>query len=83
MNRIEKLRFYATAPRASAKQVHKIVDGDFVPFWLASLRGQAVAIKASEQSFKSRDEAVQHARYFRDSCRQELAELERTGGNDG
>ena len=43
-DRIERLRYYATAPRASAKKIHQIVDGDFKPFWLAMLRGKAVTL---------------------------------------
>lgn len=78
MNRqahIEKLRFYAETPRASARKIHQIVEGDFKAFWLAQLRGKAVALKQGQHKFEQRDEAVQHAKDFRESCRRELAML--------
>tara|TARA_B100000700_G_scaffold42240_1_gene43250 strand:+ start:838 stop:1083 length:246 start_codon:yes stop_codon:yes gene_type:complete len=75
---IERLRFYASAPRAGAQKIHQIVDGDFVTFWLASLRGKAVALKAGHHKFGDRNQAVQHAREFRDSCQRDLERMEKS-----
>lgn len=74
--RENKLRFYASAPRVGARKVHKIIDGDFVPFWLATLRGKAVTLD-SRRGLITREQALEEARAFRQSCRDELAN---TGG---
>ena len=76
MTKKEKLEFYATAPRASAKKIHKIIDGDFKPFWLAMLRGKAVTLTAGEHKLNSREEAVEHARRFRQMCRNDLESMQ-------
>lgn len=73
--REKKLRFYADAPRVGAKKIHRIVDGDFVPFWLATLRGKVVTLDSSRDLI-TRDQAINEARAFRQSCRDELAKME-------
>lgn len=76
MSREEKLRYYATAPRAGAKKIHRIENGDFVPYWLATLRRRAVTLKIGSHACKTRAEALEHARQFREACRRDLRKLE-------
>ncbi|RUR48833.1 hypothetical protein [Vreelandella populi] len=73
--REKKLRFYATAPKAGAKKIHRFINGDFVPFWVATLRGKAVTLD-SGRDLLTRDEAINEARAFRQSCRDDLAKIE-------
>lgn len=81
-DREQKLRFYATAPKASARKIHQIVDGDFKSFWLATLRGKAVTLVGGQHKLNSREQAVEHARQFREACRKDLAELESQQGKE-
>ena len=74
----QKLRFYATAPRVGARKIHQIVDGDFKPFWLATLRGKAVTLVGGKHKLNSREQAIEHARQFREACRKDLAEMEQS-----
>lgn len=69
MSRREKLKFYATAPRASAAQITKIVDGQFVNYWAPRLRSKFVRLKKGRFLFENRLAAVEEARRFRASCR--------------
>ena len=67
----EKLKFYAEARRADAVKLHRIIDGDFVPYWVGTLRSKLVTLDASVKH-QDRESAVNDARAFRDSCREEL-----------
>lgn len=71
MNYKEKLKFYAGARRADAVKLHRVVDGNFVPYWVGTLRGKLVTIDSTIKHH-DRESAVNDARAFRESCRQEL-----------
>lgn len=76
--KMEKLVFYANAKRASAIMIHKVEDGDFIPYWVGRLNGRCVTMN-SDVKHKRRDQAVEDARRFRESCRRELV-CDRKGG---
>lgn len=72
--RKENLEHYANAKRITTGIIHQIVDGSLVPFHVGKLRGNIVG-SATKYKFKTKEEAYQCASEFRDSCREELAEL--------
>jgi hypothetical protein len=74
MVNVEKLRFYAEAKRATAIKIHKFEDGNFVPYWIGRLNGKSVTLN-SECRHTTRKQAVEDARRFRESCRNELEGL--------
>ncbi len=63
----EKLLHYATAPRATAGKITQIIDGNFVDFWAGRLRGVFVSM-GGEWKFKTKDEAIELARKYRQGC---------------
>ena len=75
MANTEKLKFYASAKRATAIQIHKVEEGDFVPYWIGRLNGKNVTMN-SDWKHKTREQAVDDGRRFRESCRSELESLE-------
>lgn len=77
-DRRERLEFYANAKRASAGLIHQVEDGDFVAYWIPKLNGKYVALVSGGSKFKVRSDAVEEARKFRDLCRRDLSELERS-----
>ena len=68
---IEKLKFYASAKRAGAKKYSLYENGDFVNYWAGTLRGNLVTMDAKVKH-KARQDALDDARKFRESCRKEL-----------
>ena len=75
MTKREKIKFYATAPRAYAATISQIEDGDFVQYWVGKLRGRIVSYKGQQYKFKTKDEAIECARRFRQSCRDDAERL--------
>lgn len=75
MTRNENIVFYATAKRASAGEIHQIVDGCFKRFWIGRLRGMFVGPTGGKWKFDTREEAVDCARRFRQGCIDEAIEL--------
>lgn len=71
MTYAEKLAFYVSAKRATATQIHKIENGNFVPYWIGRLKGKNVTMNA-ECKHRTREQAVEDARRFREACRSEL-----------
>lgn len=67
----EKLKFYAEAKRSDAVKLHRVVNGDFVPYWVGTLRGKLVTLDSTIKHH-DRESAVNDARAFRESCRREL-----------
>jgi len=75
--RIERLEFYANAPKAYAVTAYRIYDdaGGFVQCWVPMLRQCAVKMRGSSSVFYSREEATEEARIFRAECKRDLQEL--------
>lgn len=69
-----RIAWYATAPRASASQIHTIEDWKLRRYWVPRLRGRNV-MWGGQWKFDTRDEAVAAARAFRDSCKQDAEAL--------
>ncbi len=63
----ERLIHYATAPRATAGQITKFIDGDFVITWAGRLRGVFVKI-GDDFTFDTKDDALALARRYRQEC---------------
>lgn len=75
--KIERIRCFASAPRASAATITKLEDGDFRTYWISRLCGRNVrASGGGRYLFDSREEAVKNARRFRDLARRELQKME-------
>ena len=75
MTKEEKIKYYATAPRAYTGTISPIVNGDFRTYWVGKLRGKIVSTVGSDYKFDTKDEAIACARNFRDICRREAKEL--------
>lgn len=69
-----RLAWYATAPRAGAATIHQIEDWKLVRYWVARLRGKNVMLHG-KWKHATREEAVETARAFRESCRAEAEAL--------
>lgn len=64
----EKLLWYATAPRASTKVLHSIVDKEIVEGYGGTLRGHIVSLQGEPYRKPTRSAALDLARRFRQSC---------------
>jgi len=69
--RVNKLRFYAKAKRASAGIIH---DKNFIKHFVPMLKGNVVCT-TENYKFKNRLSAVNEARLFRKQCNDELKQL--------
>ncbi|ADC73096.1 conserved hypothetical protein (plasmid) [Thioalkalivibrio sp. K90mix] len=72
--RESKLVYYAMAPRAYAGTISVIEDGDFRSYWVPKLRGKIVCLDRNRFKFDQKQAALEEARAFRESCRQEARE---------
>lgn len=72
--RNEKLKFYASAPRAYAVLTPQYEKGNFVDYFHPKLKGNFVSL-GEKSLFKKRSEAVQAARDFRDFCKSESEKI--------
>jgi len=68
MNKEEKIKHYATAPRATAVTISRIVDGNLKSYWVGKLRGVIVSFAGNEYKFNTKKEALNCAREFRSAC---------------
>tara|TARA_R110001592_G_scaffold221139_2_gene475799 strand:+ start:9624 stop:9890 length:267 start_codon:yes stop_codon:yes gene_type:complete len=64
----EKLLWYATAPRAAVKPLCTIEKRNLVEGFGGTLRGNLVSLKGEHYRKPTRDEALDLARRFRQSC---------------
>lgn len=66
----ERLVYFATAPRATAKRLAKITDDHIVHYWSGRLRGIFVKPKEGFE-YATKEDALNAARLFRQRCRDE------------
>jgi hypothetical protein len=71
----DRIKLFATAPKASAGTITQIEDGKMRTYWLGKLRGKFVADIGGRYKFDSRAEAVECARQFREHAKSEAARL--------
>lgn len=64
----EKLLWYATAPRASVKPLCTVINRNLVEGYGGTLRGHIVSLKGEHYNKPTRDQALDLARRFRQSC---------------
>lgn len=76
MTKKEKIKLYASAPRAYAGTISQIVDGDFVTYWVGKLRGRIVSLAGGEYKFGTKNEAIDCARRFRMKCIEKAKDLD-------
>lgn len=76
--RRENLEHYATAKRITTGVIQQFVDGELVRFHVGKLRGKIVG-SATKYKFATKEDAYQCAYDFRESCREELAQLNNAG----
>lgn len=76
-----RIRWYATAPRASAGQLRTVENGQLCRYWVPRLRGRNVMWNG-RYKFPDRDKAVGAARAFREACRQEVEALAAGANSD-
>lgn len=76
--RKENLEHYATAKRITTEVIHQFVDGELVRFHVGKLRGKIVG-STIKYKFETKEEAYQCAYDFRESCREELAQINNVG----
>ena len=68
MSHDEKTKYYATAPKASAGTIHQLEDGRTRKYWVGKLRGNFICLDFDRWKFDTREEAINEARKFRQSC---------------
>ena len=73
MSKEEKIRFYATAPRATVGTISQIVDRDFRTYFVGKLRGRIVSGADGEYRHSTKEAALECARWFRRMAREEAA----------
>lgn len=74
----ERVKFFATAPRASAGKIRQLEDGEFRTYWVGKLRGHIVSDPDTEMRYRfgSKDDALDCARRFREHARKEMEKTE-------
>ena len=71
----ERLNYFATAKRIDTQVISQYIDGDFINFYVGKLRGKIVGGKDTYK-FKEKADAISNARNFRQSCIDELKEVQ-------